>query len=400
MSQSKFDKLELIIKDWKESNCKLYKIEDIYTLREFINLYYKKYDIDIKDKITSIKFSNDYTFEYLNIPKLELNNIVRYENIFKLNLQIIIENIREYFLKKLNIKLELVFESPSKIDLELKKESHCFKHDCYIKIYNDKEYYDIGIEYYEKKSHNKYIDDVRERSSSIILDKYIYYDEKLENFQNKSYNQIMKEIVYNIILLICCITDDKFTLSKILFFEDYKGNQKSLKTDTDILNYILDCHKNDRFNINNFFTKVNPTNLQGEKYSIEEFIEFIEDTFENSEIELENYEYYGNYKLLENLILHLHEDQSKSRNIGVYKNIYKKAFEIMINAADKINKINKDKNENYKKYLADYIKDVVKFHLPSLHPKYIDHNVFIDEDAIHTFNSPENEKKRLLRIQK
>ena len=126
---------DLII-NWYSKNTKLYKIDDLKLLYDYMS---KNRNIEIKD----ILFSHDYKFKYFST---QFKNI-RPENIFKLNWLLICENLTTYFP---NIKIECQFEKSSLIDSKIQNKKATFKHDVYISI-NDK--YDCAIEFFEEKSH-------------------------------------------------------------------------------------------------------------------------------------------------------------------------------------------------------------------------------------------------------
>ena len=278
----------------------------------------------------------------------------------------IIRWVKKYFpVKKIDDKiwydLDIIFESSSKIDELLKKGSSTYKHDAYIKIFNDESYFDIGIEYMERE-HDRFKDEDKKISSNVILDKYFYYHEKFDD--EKEHTTFMKKIIYNIILLISTIKKDKYTLSKIMFFKNNENTE--VERDTEIFNYIMDCHRNNSFNINIFYEILHLSNYD----SVEEFIEYIQDKFQKPNIISKNGEYIGDYDLFENLVVFISEDHTKF--IANYKHIYKISLRMLLKSNDKIIKITQERNDAMKSNFFKYIQNLFSLHLSGLNKEMVD----------------------------
>lgn len=381
------------ILSWYESNKKIKDIEDVKIIIDYINNNDK---VILEFNIIEIKFSSDITFNIINLPNINISNKVRLENIFKMNLYLIYKKMIKYFsVKNSGIIIELFFEEASNIDKNIKKLNGTYKHDAYIKIYqdekyytengleyNDEEYFDIGLEYFEKL-HNKIIDDDKITSSNVILDKFMIYRENIDN-----YVEFMKEVIYNIILLICSCNNDIYTLSKINFFKNFDDN-KLLKQYTGIFNYIMNCRKDNKFNINDLIDKLKLVDKNGELYEIEDYIKYIKHKFNNLSIEFIEDEYIGEYLLLEKIIIYTNEEQSDQ--IEIYKNIYTNSIKIFFHSHEEIIKLVKHKNKITKKDLPNYISKLLSVHLFNL--KFYTREKIIEK-------AKQDESKKTLKILK
>jgi hypothetical protein len=390
------------VTEWFDNKTKLSKSKDFTILVKFLNNCVEK-----EIKMSSVSFSNDYHFTFIDIPNLDLRDQLRYENVFKLNILLIVKKIRKYFTKnKVNISLN--FEAPSEIDCVIKEKRATYKHDAYIKVQKeycdeendddeycdivyDEDYYDIGLEYFEDP-HNSIIDNDKEISSNVILDKYLYYREE----QTNKFTDFMKNVIYNIILLVCTSTNDIYTLSKINFFKNFEGDVKLLKQYTGIFNYIMDCREKDSLNINEFLKLMELTDLEGNEYSMDNFIEYIVDKFPKCQITKNKYkEHIGDYDLLKKLIINLHELQSDY--IGVYKQIFDKSIDIFIKSQEEIMNLIKQKNKITKEFLPRYIENLLTIH-PMKIKRRIQEKLFMKMKEKENLNMLKNIKRTQIRI--
>jgi hypothetical protein len=332
-----------IINEWFKKHTKLKTLSELQILRNYLYCE-KKY---IKDK--KIKFSSDFEFKYYEYNKpLNINNI-RPESIFKLNWYYIIKKIKKLF-KDDNIKIKINYECPSKIDKQLKQNAKmCYQHDIYITIQNENLSFDCALEYFEKGSHNIKIDNDKEICSSQYVNIYsVYYD------KNNLYNY-MKDIIHQILILVCAAINDPYKLSKINFFSNHTNNI-TLKKDTELFNKIILFKKNKKFHFESFFNNLNPKNEEtGDFFEFEEFIEFLEDTY-NIKIILDK-DGFCLYKLFSKIIISL-DQQVNSPDIFGYKKIYQDAMDILFDSQqqiiDFIKKFN-DRRENLISFIDFYL---------------------------------------------
>lgn len=310
---------------WFINKTKLYKIEDIKKLGKYLSTIEKT-----KEKIS---FSSDYEFSYYNYDA----NKVRPENIFKVIWYRIISQMEKYFP---NIEIDIKFEASSNIDRELKDINATYKHDIYITIsYKEiyDEIYDCAIEYFEKK-HNRIIDHDKEIRSRVIIDNYCVYKE------NDDMLSFMKNTIHKLLFMVCAVQKDAYTLSKILFFSEFKDTKK-IKQKTSILNKILKYKKNYSFNFDDLFNSLELINPETEeKFTKEEFLEYLIDKFD-IEIKLDennncDFKYFGK------IIMYL--DINLSNNLNFYKNIYDTTMNLLFKSgmliSDYVIEINQRKN--------------------------------------------------------
>ena len=317
------------ILNWFKGNTKLYKIDDLQFLHNYILG-------ETKTEMKEISYSNDYKFNYFPI---QLENI-RPENIFKLNWMLICDNLSLYFP---NINIECQFESSSLIDSQIQNKKGVFKHDVYISI-NDR--YDCAIEFFESKSHQKSsIDSNKEAYSQQVVDYYIIHKEK------QDLDIFFHDTIHKILLLICASNDDHYTLSKINFFKNNKNNPKKIKKQTEYFNKIINYHKENKFNFEDFFKQLKPKNLETEDdYDLDEFIIFLEEEYDL----ILAMDKYGNcdYQTFSDMILYL--DVNISDILKSYKKIYSESMKIMIDSQKEI--INHINLSNKKKlYLPAFL---------------------------------------------
>jgi len=299
------------ILNWFKGNSKLSRIDDLQFLHDYILK-------ETKTEMREISYSNDYKFNYFPI---QLEHI-RPENMFKLNWMLICDNLSLYFP---NINIECNFEAPSLIDSQIQNKKGSFKHDVYISI-NEK--YDCAIEFFESKSHQKAsIDSNKDAYSQQVVDYYIIHKEK------QDFDIFFHDTIHKILLLICASTDDLYTLSKINFFKNNKNNPKKIKKQTEYFNKIINYHKENKFNFEDFFKQLKPKNLETEDdYDLDEFIILLDEEYDLI-IAMDKY---GNcdYQTFASIILHL--DGNISDILKTYKKIYLESMKIMLESQNEI----------------------------------------------------------------
>lgn len=341
------------INDWYTSKKKLRVNSDLIKLEKYLN---ELENVENVEEI--INFSNDYEFRYWNIDKIECKKIkVRPENIFKLSFLKIIKQLKKYFN---NINIKIKFESASNSDKLIKKENSTYKHDAYIIIedLDQNYYYDIGLEFFEK-IHDRIKDNDKEISSNLLLDGYYIYEEKKKNF-----NEFVRDTIQEILVSICALINDKYTLAKINFFAKFSKKTKtlkslkSLKSDTELFNLIINYQKNNSFCLKELFKKLKPKNE--ESFTYNEFVEYLLDELEiDIKFDEENgttctYEYFCR------IIMTLNNDCST--RILNYKEMYMKAMNILIDSQEQIIKYAKRNNQS-KKNIPKYIDNLLRLHI-------------------------------------
>ena len=335
-----------VIESWYTKNTKLYKIESIYELKGYLVNLNK--DLDIA---SAIQFSSDYEFKYFDLKKINCEEIkIRPENIFKLNFLMIVKTLNKYF-KNSNVNIEIQYEVPGENDKLIKKYNSTFKHDVYIKISNNNNYYDIGLEYFET-IHDRIKDDDKLISSVVNLDGYYIYEEK-----NNNYDSFMREVIHNLLICTCALYHDPYTLSKINYFKNYKET-KTLKKDTILFNKIMKWKKNNLVDFELFFKDIIPTNQETKQYyNFDEFIEYLEEN--NINIKLNN-KNECEYKYFIDIIITL--DNNISTIICEYRKIYTRTMDILLESQNQIIDFI-EKSSMKKKSIPLYINNFLRNHI-------------------------------------
>jgi hypothetical protein len=322
--------LENEINKWSK-NKRITNHKDINLLHEYI----KQKKIISGDSQNIIYISSDYEFEYYNDNFVNIRN----ENIIKLNCYLICKRLTNYFPE---INIECKFETHSIIDSMLKEKGTTFKHDVYILIDNNKndKKYECVIEYFEKN--HKYTipkDTDKQIYTRQIVDNYIVYKEESNNI-----DEFYKFLIHKLLLSICASLSDNYILSKINFFKNNKNNLKKIKKQTENFNKILKYHKNKKFNFEELFIELIPINLKtGENFTIDEFIEFLEENYNISIIvdKKGNCDYSIFVKIIMKLVNH-------SDKIDDYQDIFADAMDILSESSKEImeyiNEINQNKS--------------------------------------------------------
>ena len=342
-----------VIIKWYNNKTKLHKLEDIK--------YLQKYLVGTDQNISGIiNFSMNYKFDYFDIDKMNYKKIkVRPENIFKINFYRVIKKMINYFP---NMSIQIFFEKFGDNDNLIKKQNSTFKHDVYIKISNNNNFYDIGLEYFEI-IHDRIKDNDKEISSKINLDGYYVYNEK-----DCNYNDFMKETIYSLFLAICALSDDSYTLSKINYFKNYcNSDENKLKKDTELFNTIIEWKKLNLFDLKNFFEKsvlINPDTE--EEFSFQEFIEYLYDNFRIKIIFLDEY-YNCEYKYFVDIIMNIGIECSDI--ISSYRKIYSKTMEILFQSEKELVKWISKSNQA-RRLIPKYIDNFLLNHLKNYRCHY------------------------------
>jgi hypothetical protein len=345
------NKLEILknqINKWSK-NKRITNHKDINLLHEYIKEYIKE-KINNSDELhNKIYISSDYEFEYYNDNFEKIRN----ENIVKLNCYLICKRLADYFPE---INIECKFETHSIIDSMLKEKGTTFKHDVYILINNKKndKKYECVIEYFEKN--HKYTipkDTDKQIYTRQIVDNYIVYKEESNNI-----NEFYKFLIHKLLLSICASLKDHYILSKVNFFKNNKNNLKKLKKQTENFNKILKYHKNKKFNFEELFIELIPINLQtGEKFTMDEFIEFLEENYNISIIFDKNG--YCDYSIFVKIIMKLVNHSDK---IDDYQDIFVDTIEILTQSSIEIMEYIDEINQN-KSNLPIFMQNFLQNHI-------------------------------------
>ncbi len=343
--------MENNIENWYNKKTKLCKLTDLTKVKKHI----ESFNDDI---VTTVDFSSDYSFKFYDIDKIDHKKIlVRPENIFKLNFHIIGKQLKKYFT---NVVIDVHFEVSGENDKSIKKASCTYKHDVYIKIINpDENYYDIGLEYFESV-HDRIKDDDKEVSSKVNLDAYHFYEEKYSGYKN-----FMKTTIHSIMMCICALENDAYSLSKINFFKNYK-QVRTLKADTEIFNQIISWKKNKNVEFDKLFESLLAINPNTNKpFEFQEFVNYLEENH-GIQIEFESDTKNCNYKYFIDMINNV--DSNISQKILMYRKIYTRSMDVLIDSQKEIIEYIKNVNET-KKLVPKYIDNFLRLHIANYKQK-------------------------------
>lgn len=341
------------VKDWNLKNSKLTDNESLQILEDYLQIYDKDY------YVKKINIAGQYDFEYI---KCKENNI-RQENIFKLNFYNIVQKLNEYFS---NVKILIEFEVATTVDSILKKPNCTYKHDVLIKIQPNKdevdndEIFEVVLEYFEK-IHNKFNDDDKKIATNLFSDAYFVFSEKNDNMED-----FIIDAIYRIIELICVCTNNKYDLSKILYFHKNNRDKTILLKEYKYFEKMLEIIKNEKFDLKKLYDEIQPINPDtGDDFNFKEFIKFIEENYnEDNKFNFNNVNNIYPSEIFEKLILYLNSDISDER-LKRYKHIYIKAVNTLFIASTRILEIIKEQRKK-RLQLPDFVKNIQKFHINNL----------------------------------
>jgi len=348
---------QLCIEYWINKNTKIINTDDLIILEDYVKTRnkYKKHKINITD---------DYEFEYIEYN----DDNIRQENIFKLNLLNIVNKLKKYFPK---LSINIFFEKNTWADKEIKLTKAIYKHDVVINIRNNdvgdnggdgdvddnqdiENTFEIVLEYFEK-IHNRFSDGDKYISTTQTTDDYLVFNEKTD-----SISEYFEKTIYTLIKFICASTDDKYELSKIMYYKK-NLNKKSKRMKNDYFSRVIDYKRNNMFNLEDFYNE-----LKIKNYSFDEFVQFIEDEYE-IELDLDD-DNNCNSKNFDKLIILLDDNELQSSFIRNYKEIYINVINILNDASDEIIKLMKViRNKRFD--LPIYVKNLLKYHKESLRIK-------------------------------
>ena len=346
---------KIAIEYWNKNNIKMKNINDFEILAYYLNVNFDDIIFENDDTIKKICIAGKYEFTYKEYSKKN----IRQENIFKLNFYNIIQKLKIYFPDS---KLKINFEKPTFVDKELKILSATYKHDIIINISkkhqenedNDNNIFEIVLEYFEK-THNRFNDEDKRISTNLFSDEYFVF-----NINEDNMNEFIENVIYEIIKNICAVNNDKYELSKILYFnKNYK-----IKKDVMIFNKIVNYKKFGKFNFEDFYNEINPLSVEtGDDYSQDDFIELLDEKYKiNIKIDDDGN---CNSNVFDEILIHSERSIIESNNLYRYKNIYLMAINTITLASDEIIKLMK-KQRDKRLQLPEFIRNFQKFHIKNL----------------------------------
>jgi len=193
------------------------------------------------------------------------------------------------------------------------------------------------------------------------------YEEK-----DKKYNEFMKKAIYEIFLNICCVLNDKYILTKIIYFQNYVQN-KTIKRDTSMFNQILDWKKNNKLNLEYLvekFAMINPDNNKPLD-NCKKFIKYFENNYD-IKIILDNNNYCKFNYFIE-IINKINDDLCPI--IYDYRKTFTNMMNIMLDASDKIIIMSNEKSRLIKHNFPAYL-DNLPIHIQNWKNKTLVKNIY------------------------
>ncbi len=154
---------------------------------------------------------------------------------------------------------------------------------------------------------------------------------------------------------ICALSNDNYTLSKIIFFKNY-NNLTSLKFDTQIFNNIISWKKNNSLDLKKFLENLAVINPDTEEeFEYDDFLEYIEDNY-NIKINGKTCDYNTVISIINSL------DTNLSQSILSYRKIYSKTMEVLFESQKELFIWVEKKNES-KDLIPDYLRNILRLHI-------------------------------------
>jgi hypothetical protein len=335
---------------------KIKEIADLTTIKKY--LIFNSYAEE------EIKLSSDYIFNYYPNDLKELKKLkLRPENVFKLSILQILNKFKEYF--QTQIDFEILFEKPNETEAynEGKNLRNCAKPDIQINVskINNEDKKLFILEYNEKGSHESVTDSYKD--TKAIQNSYMFYkyEEKNEHIEELNFLNTIKKLILDMFCVICTILNNKFILSKIIYFESYSHLEKKiLDNKTKKFNYILEISNNTTFDLKKLYIELQPYDSEGDLYTYSQFIKLLTNEYD---IELcsDTKQTIFDSKFFPIILICLNSNISD--DILEYKKIYSESVEALNKASEKIIYFtNKqfEKTHNSKKYLENYVEHDLK----------------------------------------
>ncbi len=355
---------KMCVSYWNNKNTKIYNLKDLLILEYYLQNFNKA-------KVThyNIAITDDYKFTYITYN----GDNIRQENIFKLNLFYIVQKLKEYYK---DADIGIFYEKHTWCDKQIKNTQSTYKHDVLINLrklngesfiqdennldnmtYDQiKDSFEIVLEYFEKK-HNRFSDGDKEISVKQTTDEYSVYSEKTDD-----YTEYFEHTIYSLMKYICAATNNKYELSKVLYYMNCnKSKKKATKLTIDYFNRIIDYKKNGKFNFVAFFDELKPQNIDsGEDFTIDEFIDFLDEEFD-IQVELDE-DNNCDFKTFTKIISKVSDESINTVHaIDKYRQTYFNAVDVLNDASDEIIKLMQViRNKRY--HLPVYVKNLLKYH--------------------------------------
>jgi hypothetical protein len=305
---------------WKDTKYKVKSQNELNVLEFYLDNIYKL-------NFNEINIKNQFSIE---VYDNKLNDTIRGENIFKLDMNNI---IKELCKKYKNIKMMLKFEEATSTQLKFLEKQHVFHHDTIIEITNNKNIeslpYVIALEYLEKGSHSstkdKVYDNEKKIISELMCDSYLEYREGIDNYED-----FIEKVTFELIKYTCALNNDETELCKYIC-----AIKNSI--DKEIFNKMLTIKKNNKFDKKKFYIDIEPENE--EIQSEEDFYNKLEEEYNIDTTK-------ANYETFEKIIIMTDPDKNESIDLIIYKKMLGIMFNGLLNASHMIIElIKKERNK-------------------------------------------------------
>ena len=353
------------------------------------NHYYKKTEHSKIHDCKLLKIIEHHMIHVLKIKPIKITiadfNFEIYESqdtksrpevYFKLNLFNIVLKLRKYFN---NVNINFDMEKPTIVNHQIMNMNACLKPDVKITIgelieadnhdkqnnqdnqddqdsYSqeidaDSKPFEIVLEYNEKKSHKPETDESRKYRMEQFCDSYIVFDEK----KKTTIIEFYKKTIFDLIKYICSLTNNKYILAKIIFWEGNK-HKKNYKTEQQRFNKLLKIQEQKSCDFEDFYNQLNPKDEDGNDISLDDFIELLETEYG---INVDLKENQCNHNIANKIIMNVDPDKIDSEILRSYKNLLLSVYDALMCAAEKIIEIernHREKRYNLPKFMEYYTK--------------------------------------------
>ena len=323
------------------------KIRDKYILKKICEYVNRIGVIEIK----TLNIGKYLIFDYFNIvPELLHAHFIRPETIFKINILHICNQIKKCPALKnmfLNVRTQVEFEKSSMTCKKYRRRTYI--HDVSVEISNNNSTYEIGFEYNEEGHSTKVEQDNMKNIYSIMcLDSYNVFCEK-----DKNYEKFMNNIIFEMLVYVCSLTNAKFELAKILYFKD---KEIVFKNELEDIEQIFDFMKNNHVSINFLWNTFVPfyTNLDGDivEYQYQEYKTHLID-----DLDIDIFEEYCDFKnFLDIMCKDLNQN---NETMTLWNRFLIHAMNKLNEASDEIIKLNNKMNIK-KDLMHPFVEDIIK----------------------------------------
>lgn len=327
-----------------------------------------------KELIEQITMGKKLVFNYINGEKFikfvndeNIFNEITFIDIMKYNFSQIILQLEKYFS---NVKIVMLNNSQCITESEIKQNNYTYKYDLYLILNKNDKIYEYGFDFYSSQSE---IPENKFTHSKTLLDDYVYYlEEDIKTNQDMEY--YLNEILFKLLTSICALIDDEYLLAEILYVKTNKKDKtkKEIIKDLSYFLKIINWKKDDKIDLDDLYDdlEIIDNNLE-KQINFVDFTNLIKKVCDNFELKFNKKEKTICFDIFESFILSSSNTNYSSRKIMYYLKIYMQAMKLLMESLKIIISLIKEINIK-KKYTADYINNLIMYHLDE----------YIDQSAI------------------